>query len=104
MTEIRGPFEESIVGRMLASVIPDALGRIQFWRVGRKLEDLHVTTVGFEPVIGFLFLVVGRVVLDEIDPVSAAVEGGHDDLLHKGQVGLPLKVVLLMQIDETGVV
>lgn len=34
----------------------------------------------------------------------AAIEGGHHYLLQESQIGLPLKVVLQMQVGETGVV
>jgi hypothetical protein len=36
--------------------------------------------------------------------VAAAVESGHDHLLQESQIGLPLKIILLMKVDETGVV
>jgi hypothetical protein len=48
-------FKETIVCDVLASVIPDAFCRIQLRPVGRKLEHFDVATVGFEPVVGFLF-------------------------------------------------
>jgi hypothetical protein len=56
-------FKETIVCDVLASVIPDAFCGIQLRPVGRKLEYFHVAAVDFEPVIGFLFLVIRGVVL-----------------------------------------
>src|SRR5229473_8084810 len=104
VTQILRSFEEPIVRDVLARVIPDPFSRIQFRPVGWKLEDFQVAAVRFEPVIGFLLLVIRRVVLDQVDPVAAAVEGGHDHLLQESQIGLPLKMILLMEVDETGVV
>src|SRR5260370_11661354 len=89
---------------MLARVMTDSFGRIQFRPVGRKLEDFHVATVRLEPVMGFLFFVIRSIVLNQVDSVVTAVEGGHDHLLQESQIGLPLKTVFLMQVDETGVV
>ena len=104
LTEILGPLKESIVRGMLTRVIPNALCRVEFRPVGRKLEDFHVAAVFLEPVIGFLLLVVGGVVLNQIDPMSPAIESGNDDLIQEGQIRLPLKLLFLMQVDETGVV
>ena len=104
VTKVLGTFKESIVCDMFAGVLPDPFGRIQFWPVGRELEDFQIAAIRFEPVIGFLFFVIRRIVLNEVDPVTTAVEGGHDHLLQESQIGLPLKVTLLMKIDETGVV
>lgn len=53
-TKILRSFKEPIVCDVLARVIPDPFGCIQFWPVGRKLEDLHVAAVRFEPVSCFL--------------------------------------------------
>ena len=102
--EILGFFKESIVCNVLARVIPDTLGRIQFWPVGWKLEDFHVATVRFEPIVGFLLFVIRRVVLNQVDPVAAAIESRHDHLLQKCQIGFPLEIILLMKVDETGIV
>ena len=54
--------------------------------------------------MGFLFFVIRSIVLNQVDAVVTAVEGGHDHLLQESQIGLPLKIVFLMQVDETGVV
>ena len=96
VTKILRSFKEAIVCNVLARVIPDAFGGIQFWPVGRKWEDLHVTTVRFEPVVRFLLLVIGGVVLNAADAVAASPEGRQDHLLHESQIGLPLKAILLM--------
>jgi hypothetical protein len=68
-------FKEAIVRDVLASVIPDAFCGIQLRPVGRKLEHFHVAAVDFEPVVGFLFLVIRGVVLNQVDAVAAPVEG-----------------------------
>jgi len=89
---------------MLARVVPDSLCCIQLRPVGRKLEDFHVAAVCLEPLIGFLLFVIRSIVLNQIDPAAAAIKGGHHHLLQEGQIGLPLKVVLLMQVGEAGVI
>ena len=35
---------------------------------------------------------------------TTPVEGGHDHLLQESQIGLPLKMILMMKVDETGIV
>jgi len=104
LAQMFGLFEEAIMGGMLARVVPDSLRCIQLRPVGRKLEDFHVAAVRLEPLLGFLLFVIRSIVLNQIDPVAAAIEGGHHHLLQKGQLGLPLKVVLLMQVGEAGVI
>src|SRR5215472_818690 len=97
-------FKESIVCDVLARVVPDAFGRIQLRPVRRKLEYFHVAAVGFEPVIGFFLLVIRGIVLNQVDPMTAPVEGRHHHLLQEGQIGFPLKIILLMKVDEIGIV
>ena len=72
--------------------------------VHQNQEYFHVAAVGFEPVISFLLLVIRGVVLDQVDAVAAPVKGGNHHLVQEGQIGLPLKVILLMKVDEIGVV
>src|SRR3974390_2615229 len=57
-----------------------------------------------KPVISLVLLVIGGVVLDEIHPVTAAVKGRQQYLIHKNQVGLPLEVILLVLVNKFGVV
>jgi len=104
VAKILSSFKKPIVCDMLARVVPDSLRCIQLRPVGRKLEDFHVAAVRLEPLLGFLLFVIRSIVLNQIDPVAAAIEGGHHHLLQKGQLGLPLKVVLLMQVGEAGVI
>jgi hypothetical protein len=66
-TKILSSFKEPIVCDMLARLMPDSFGRIQFRPVGRKLEDFHVATVRLEPVVGFLFFVIPSIVLNQVD-------------------------------------
>jgi hypothetical protein len=47
---------------------------------------------------------IRSIVLHQINPVAAAVEGGHHDLLQEGQIGFPRKIIFLVQINETGVI
>ena len=104
LTKILRGLKESIVCDMLAGVLPDPFGGIQFWPVGRELKDLQITAIRLEPILGFLLFVIRRVVLNQVDPVTAAIEGGHDHLLQERQIGLPLKIAFRMKIDKPGVV
>ena len=83
------------MGDVLARVVPDPFGRIQFRPVGRKREDFDIAAVRLEPVIGLLLLMIRSIVLHQINPVAAAVEGGHHDLLQEGQIGFPRKIIFL---------
>src|SRR5207253_5757172 len=83
VTKILRSFKEAIVRHILTRVVPDSFGRIQFRPVRWKLEDFQIATVRFEPGIGFLFFMMRSIILNQIDPVAASVEGGHDHLLQK---------------------
>ena len=97
-------FIEAVVGNVLARVLPDPFRRIQFRPVGRKLEDFEIAAVRLEPVIRFLLLVIGSIVMHQVNPMPVAIKGGYHDLVQKGQVSLPLKIVFLVQIDESSIV
>lgn len=74
-TKILRSFKEPIVCDMLARVMPDSFGRIQFRPVGRKWQDFDIATVCLEPVMGLLLLMIRSIVLHQINPVATAVEG-----------------------------
>src|SRR5436309_9419874 len=95
VTKILRSFKEAIVRDILTRVVPDSFGRIQFRPVRWKLEDFQVATGPFEPGIGLLFFMIRSIILNQIDPGGAWVEGGQDYLLLKSQIGLPLKIVLV---------
>ena len=99
-----GRFEEAIVGGVLAGVVPDAFLGVEFRPVRRQLKPCQLAPVLRKIVIGFLLLVIGGVVPNEIDPVSAPVKGGQEHLLHKGQIGFPRKISFLVQLGEVRVV
>ena len=97
VTKILRSFKEPIVSDVFARVVPDAFGRIQFRPVGREREHFHISAVRSEPVRDFRLGVIRGIVLNQVDAVTAAVEGGHHHLLHESQIGLPLKVIFLME-------
>src|SRR6266446_3453246 len=75
VAKILGVFKKPIVCDMLARVVPDSLRGIQLRPIGRKLEDFHVAAVRPEPLIRFLLFVIRSIVLNQIDPVAAAIDG-----------------------------
>lgn len=90
------------MGGVLAGVVPDAFGRIEFGPVGRELKHLQVTPVLGEPIIGFLLFVVGGIVLNQKHPVPPPIKRGHQDSIQKRHIGFPLEIVLLVEVDEFG--
>jgi hypothetical protein len=102
LAEMLGPLKEAIVGGVFTRVVPNPLGGVEFWPVGWQLEDLDVAAVLSEPLIGFLFFVVGGVVLNQEHAMAPPIERGHQNLIQKGHIGFPLEIVLLMEVDELG--
>src|SRR5215210_5097976 len=95
-----GGFKKPVVGDLHACVMPDSLGGVEFGPVGRQMKNLHALPIFREPVVYFRFLVVSRIVLNEINPMASAVEGGQDYLIQESAVGFPLKVFLVMQVSK----
>ncbi len=100
LAEVLGLLEEAIMGCVLARVIPNPFRGVKFRPVGWQLEDLHVAAVLGEPLIRFLFFVVGGIVLDQKHTVAAPIKRGHQNLIQKCHIGFPLEIVLLVEVDE----
>lgn len=76
--------EESIVGSVLAGVLPQPFGRIQFRRVGRQLMDFQPMPVGLEPGPDLGILMVGGVVLNQNRSLAAIPPS---ELFEKAEIG-----------------
>lgn len=48
-------------------MMPDSLQRVEFWRIGWKVEDFHIFAMLREPGPNIFVLVVRGIVLDQID-------------------------------------
>src|ERR1700733_3739808 len=59
------------MGSVLASVLPESLGGIEFGRVGRELVDFQPVPVGLEPAPHLSVLMIRGVVLNEDGPAAA---------------------------------
>ena len=97
-------FEKPIVRGVLACVVPDPFLSVEFWPVRRQLKYLQMPSVLGKVVIGFLLLVIGRVILNEIDAMAAAVKSGQEHLINESQVSFPRKIILLMEIGELRII
>ena len=87
-------FKETIVCDVLAGVIPDAFGRIQFRPVGRKLEHFHVAAVGLSTLVGFLPFLVRGAVFYPVSTGAVPVEGKHLPLFPEWPYGFPFTIDL----------
>jgi hypothetical protein len=92
--------EVAVVCCLLARVIPNPFGSVKFRPVRWQLEHLHITPVLGKPLVGFLLFVVGDVVLYHEHTVASPVKRRQQDLIQKGHIGLPLEIILLVEIDE----
>ena len=70
-----GCFKETVMGGVLAGVVPYSFSGVEFRPVRRQLEDLDMAPVLGKPVIGFALLVIRGVVLNQIDAMTASVKG-----------------------------
>ena len=76
--------EETVVGPVLASVLPQPFGRIELRRVGRQLMHFEPMAVGLEPCPDLAVFVVRGVVLDQNGPLATISPG---QLFEEGEVG-----------------
>ena len=90
----------AVVGGVVTRVIPNALRSIEFWAIRRQLEHLYKTPVVGKPLIGFPLFMVGGIVLNQKHPVSPPIKRRHQDLVQKRHIRFPLKIVLLVEVDE----
>ena len=104
VAQVRGLFEIAVVCRLFACVVPHAFSGIEFGPVGRQLEDLQITALGGEPLIGFLLFVIGNVVLDQEDPVSSPIKRRQEHLLQKSHIGFGTEVLFLVPVNKLRVV
>jgi len=63
--------EEAVVRSVLAGVLPQAFGRVQFRRVGWQLMHFQPMPVGLEPCPDLRILMVGGVVLNQNRSLAA---------------------------------
>jgi len=102
LAEVLGPLKETIMGGVLARVIPNPFGGVEFRPIGRQLEHFHIAAVLGEPLIGFLLFVVRGVVLNQEETMTPPIKRGHQNLIQKSHIGFPLEIVLLMEVNELG--
>src|SRR5277367_4931839 len=92
--------EESVMRGVFARIVPNAFGGVEFRPVRRQLKNLQIAPVFGKPVVCLLFLVIGSIVLNQINPMAAAVIRRQENLIHEGQVGFPLEVIFLVRSEE----
>ena len=63
--------------------MPDSFHGIELRRIGRKQIDFHSFAVHAEPFVDFGLLVIGRVVLYQVDAMVAPVEARQQGVLQK---------------------
>ena len=65
----------AILSSIVAGVLPQPFGGIEFGRVGRELVDFQPVPVGFEPAPDLGVLMVRGVVLNENGPAATVMRG-----------------------------
>ena len=87
VTKIGRPFKEAVVGRFPPGVVPKSFLRVEFGRVFRQRKNFHAMPLLFEPGPYRGVSMIGRVVLDEVDAMTAAVIGWQDDVFQECLIG-----------------
>lgn len=74
LTQFFGRVEVTIVCGLHARVVPDPFDCVELRRIGGKQIDFQTLAVRAEPFVDFGLLVIGGVILDQVDTMIAPVE------------------------------
>lgn len=74
-----------------AGVVPQPLCGIKFWRIRGKLMDGKPVSVFLKPVPDILILVVGGIVLDQMNLVGSRFAAGGRHLSQEAQIRLSIE-------------
>lgn len=92
------------MSRVQSDIVPKSFDGIQFGRIGGKQKDLDALAVFPKPVVDFRLLMIGGVVLDQIQPVTASIERGQQGPLQILDVGGSVEVLGLVAINKVSVI
>lgn len=96
--------EVAIMSGVQSNIVPESFDGVQFGRIGGKEKDLNALSVFLKPVVDFRLLVIGSIILDQIDPVAALIKRGHQSLLQILDVGGGVEVVGLVAINKVSII
>ena len=74
LAQFFGGVEVTIVRRLHARVMPDPFDGVELRGIGRKQVDFQSAAVRAEPFVDFGLLMVGSIILDQVDTMIAPVE------------------------------
>ena len=100
LTQFFGGVEVTIVRGLHARVMPDPFDGVELWGIGGEQVDLQAAAVRAEPIIDFGLLVVGSVVLDQVDSVIAPVEARQQGVLQEMDIRVGIEVLRLMPVRK----
>lgn len=80
--------------------MPHSFHGIKLRGIGGEQENFHAAAVCAEPFVYLRFLVIGSVVLNQVDAMIASVETWHQRVFEEINVGLGVEVVRLMPVGK----
>jgi hypothetical protein len=78
-----GRVEVAVVGGLHSGVVPDALDGVELGGVRGKQKYFQTFSFRGEPIVDFRLLVIGGVVLYQVDSVVASVEARQEGMLQE---------------------
>lgn len=100
LTQFFGRVEVTIVRRLHAGVMPDPFDGVELRGIGRKQVDFYPAAVRTEAFEDFGFLMIGGVVLNQVDTVIALVKTRQQRVLQEMDVRVGVEVLCLMPVRE----
>ena len=100
LTQFFGSVEVMIVRGLHARVMPDPFDGVELRGIGGKQVDFQAAAVRAEPLIDFGLLVVGSVVLNQVDAVIAPVKTWQQRMLQKMDIRVGIEVLGLMLVRK----
>ncbi len=93
----------TVVRGLHSGVVPNPFDGIELRRVGRKQIDFQPSAVRAEPFVDFRLLVIGGVVLYQVDSVVAPVKTRQQGMLQEFDVRSGVEVLGLVAVGEPAV-
>ncbi len=100
LAEFLWRIEITIVRGLHSGVMPDSFHGIELRRIGWKQIDFQAFAIRAKPFIDFGLLMIGGIVLYQVDSMVAPVETRQQGVLQKIDIGLRVEVFGLMPVSE----
>jgi hypothetical protein len=92
--------EVTVVCGLGSCIVPDSFDGIKLGRIGGKQKHLDFLTVFTEPLVHLRLLVIGSVVVNQVETMAASVEGRQQYVFQEIDICGGIEILGLMSVGE----